>query len=215
MVTALPQRIGAVLFDMDNTLVDSEHAWFQATADLWEQAGSRPEGVGILGGTVADVVEEFRDAHEGFDFALVERDFLKFLHDRLSGGVTTMPGAEDLLTRLASCVPVAIASNSPSEIVRETVAKMGWGPLFTAAVGTEDVAEGKPAPDLYLAAARACGADPSTCVVIEDSPMGAAAGRAAGAFVLTVGAVGAGHGDLNIDSLTDPRILAWTPELVS
>ncbi|MEO7587909.1 MAG: HAD family phosphatase, partial [Arachnia sp.] len=208
----LPSRIGAVLFDMDNTLVDSEHAWFEATADLWRHAGSQPEGVGVLGGTVADVIREFLDAHPDADPEPVEQRFMEFLHHRLADGVVTMPGAEDLLTRLAAILPVAIASNSPSAVVRDTVDRMGWTTLFTVAVGTEDVAEGKPAPDLYLAAARACGAAPETCVVIEDSPMGAAAGRAAGAFVLTVGAVAAGHGHLNIDSLTDPRILAWTPE---
>ena len=214
-MTTLPSRIGAVLFDMDNTLVDSEHAWFSATADLWRHAGSEPAGVGVLGGTVADVVQEFLDAHPDVDPAPVEARFMGFLHDRLADGVVTMPGAHELLTRLSATIPVAIASNSPSAIVRDTVAKMGWSELFTAAVGTEDVAAGKPAPDLYLAAARACGADPKTCIVIEDSPMGAAAGRAAGAFVLTVGPVGDGHGDLNIDSLLDPRILAWTPEVVS
>lgn len=210
--TALPVRVGAVLFDMDNTLVDSEHAWFEATADLWRNAGSQPEGVGILGGTVADVVREFRINHPAEDQADVERRFMHSLHQHLAEGVVMMPGAGDLLSRLAGRVPLAIASNSPSAIVRDTVARMGWEGTFAAAIGTEDVAEGKPAPDLYLAAARACGVAAETCVVIEDSPMGAAAGRAAGAFVLTVGAVGLGHGDLNVDSLLDPRVRAWEPE---
>lgn len=208
----LPSRIGAVLFDMDNTLVDSEHAWFEATADLWRDAGSLPEGVGILGGTVADVIREFLDAHPHVDPEPVKSRFMGLLHDRLADGVVEMPGAHELLTRLSATIPVAIASNSPSVIVRDTVAKMGWSALFSAAVGTEDVADGKPAPDLYLAAARACGAAPETCVVIEDSPMGAAAGRAAGAFVLTVGAEGIHHGDLNISTLTDPLIRDWNPE---
>ncbi|RMB59887.1 HAD family hydrolase [Tessaracoccus antarcticus] len=215
IVPSLPSRIGAILFDMDNTLVDSEHAWFEATADLWRHAGSQPDGVGVLGGTVADVIREFLAAHPDADPEPVERRFMEFLHHHLADGVVTMPGAEELLTRMAPILPVAIASNSPSVIVRDTVARMGWSSLFTAAVGTEDVAQGKPAPDLYLYAARACGVAPETCVVIEDSPMGAAAGRAAGAFVLTVGDVAADHGDLNIDSLTDPRILAWTPERAS
>ena len=142
-MTTLPSRIGAVLFDMDNTLVDFEHAWFSATADLWRHAGSEPAGVGVLGGTVADVVQEFLDAHPDVDPAPVEARFMGFLHDRLADGVVTMPGAHELLTRLSATIPVAIASNSPSAIVRDTVAKMGWSELFTAAVGTEDVAAGR------------------------------------------------------------------------
>ncbi|MGV8846721.1 HAD family hydrolase [Tessaracoccus sp.] len=211
MAPRLPSHIGAILFDMDNTLVDSEHAWFEATADLWRHAGSQSDGVGVLGGTVADVIREFLADHPHADPEPVEHRFMEFLHHHLADGVVTMPGAESLLTRMATLVPMAIASNSPSVIVRDTVARMGWSSLFTAAVGTEDVAQGKPAPDLYLIAAEACGAAPETCVVIEDSPMGAAAGRAAGAFVITVGAVAADHGDFNVDSLTDPRILTWTP----
>lgn len=208
----LPSRISAVLFDLDNTLVDSEDAWFGATADLWRDAGSQPDGVGVLGGTVADVVRQFLDAHPVADLELVRRRFLVFLHRRLADSVVAMAGADDLLTRLAVILPVAVASNSPSTVVRDTVDRMGWSALLTAALGTEEVVEGKPAPDLYLAAARACGVAPERCMVIEDSPTGAAAGRAAGAFVLMVGAVGAGHGDDTIDSLMDPRILDWIPE---
>lgn len=211
-MSALPARIGAVLFDMDNTLVDSEHAWFDAIADLWNQASRPVDGDGLLGGTVGDVVRDFVHAHPTADHDQVEHRFLKHLYAQLADGVEMMPGAQELLTRLSAMVPIAIASNSPSEIVRGTVETMGWSSLFTAAVGTGDVARGKPAPDLYLAAAHACGAAPATCVVVEDSPVGAVAGRIAGAFVLTVGAVGAGHGDLHVDSLTNQTLLDWSPE---
>lgn len=211
-MTTLPQRIGAVLFDMDNTLVLSEHAWSAATDDLWRDANATTRGVDVLGGTTADIIDAFMAASPDADPAAVERRFMDFLHARLTEGVVTMPGAPELLERLASAVPLAIASNSPSAIVSDMVTKMGWAGVFTAAVGTEDVARGKPAPDLYLAAARACGVTPEMCVVVEDSPVGATAGRAAGAFVLTVGAAGAGYGDLSIDSLIDPVILAWDPE---
>lgn len=210
-MTTLPQRIGAVLFDMDNTLVLSEYAWSAATDDLWRDA-SATRGVDILGGTTADIIDAFTAANPDADPAAVERRFMDFLQVHLTEGVVTVPGAPELLERLASAVPLAIASNSPSAIVSDMVTKMGWAGVFTAAVGTEDVARGKPAPDLYLAAARACGVRPEKCVVVEDSPVGATAGRAAGAFVLTVGAVGMGHGDLHVDSLIDPVILAWNPE---
>lgn len=210
----LPKRVGAVLFDMDNTLVDSERAWFDATARLWREAGSDAVGRGILGGTVADVVQDFTVAHPDTDPQSVECRFMELLSLHLRDGVAAMPGADELLRRLSTALPVAVASNSPSAIVRQTVSRMGWEFLVHAAIGTEDVLRGKPAPDLYLAAAKACGAAPETCVVIEDSPMGAAAGHAAGAFVLSVGADGRNHGNLNVASLTDPLVLAWTPERI-
>lgn len=210
-MTALPPHIGAVLFDMDNTLVSSEHAWFAATDDLWRDAGPAQRGADVLGGSTADIIDEFMDAHPAADPAAVAQRFMELLHVRLAEGVVTMPGASELLGRLALAVPLAIASNSPSIIVSDMVTRMGWDDVFTIAVGTDDVARGKPAPDLYLAAARGCGVEPEMCVVVEDSPVGAAAAKAAGAFVLTVGAAGAGHGDAHAASLTDPLVLAWEP----
>lgn len=211
----LPGRVAAVLFDMDNTLVASEDAWFEAARQLWDEAGGDSTGKGILGGTVDDVVNEFLLDFPDTDAEELSRRLVERLAGALAEGVRPTPGAIELITRLSAYLPITIASNSPSEIVRQVVASLGWGPMFTAALGTEDVANPKPAPDLYLEAARLCGVGIADCVVFEDSPMGATAARQAGAFVVTIGPEAADLGDLNVASLTDALICSWKPEVIA
>ena len=96
---------------------------------------------------------------------------------------TVIPGMRPLLTELdAAGIPAAIVTNATSEVARYTA---GLAPdnLFRVIIGDEEVAQGvraKPDPDAYLQAARRLGVEPRDCVVVEDSPSGAAAGVAAG-----------------------------------
>ncbi len=210
----LPPRVAAVLFDMDDTLVDSEFAWFAAIEELWTEAGGDPSGRGMLGGSLADLTREYVREYPSADEQAVERRLRELLARHLDGAVRPMPGAPELLGRLSAVMPITIASNSPSDIVAQVVRALGWTEHFTAALGTEDVAAPKPAPDLYLAAAEACGVDISDCVVFEDSPVGAAAARAAGAFVVTVGPAAVGLGDAAVGSLLDDAVSRWQPEVI-
>ena len=211
----LPTRVAAVLFDMDNTLVASEDAWFAAAHQLWREAGGDPRGKGVLGGTVQDVVDDYVRDFPGTDPSALADRVVAMLTANLSNGVHATPGAVALLERISTTLPITIASNSPSVIVQQVVAALGWERLFTAALGTEDVARPKPAPDLYTAAATRCGVDIVDCVVFEDSLIGATAARASGAFVVTIGPDAANLGDVNVADLTDPRITSWRPEVVS
>ena len=211
-IPALPARVAAVLFDMDNTLVASEDAWFAASKKLWDDAGGDSTGKGILGGTVGDVVDDFLLDFPDTDRDELSRRLIDELAASLAEGVRPTAGAVELIERLSARLPITIASNSPSEIVRQVVAALKWEHVFTAALGTEDVVNPKPEPDLYLEAARRCGVDIAQCVVFEDSPMGATAARASGAFVVTIGPEAATLGDLNVPDLTDPRITTWNPE---
>ncbi|MCG6568530.1 HAD family phosphatase [Tessaracoccus sp. ZS01] len=211
----LPQRVAAVLFDMDNTLVASEDAWFAATRKLWEEVGGDATGKGVLGGTVSDVVDDFLREYPDADRTELSERMTNLIMANLAGGVRPTPGALALIERLSATMPITIASNSPTAIVEHVVSALGWGDLFTAALGTEDVERPKPAPDLYLAAAARCGVSIEDCVVFEDSPMGATAARASGAFVVTIGPETRHLGDVNVPDLTDPRITAWEPEVRS
>lgn len=211
----LPSRVAAVLFDMDNTLVASEDAWFAAARQLWEDAGRDSSGKGILGGTVADVVDDYLGDFPHADREEVTTRMNDLLESHLDGGVRPTPGAAELIERLSARMPITIASNSPSLIVTKVVSALGWGQHFTAALGVEDVDLPKPAPDLYLTAAARCAADIAHCVVFEDSAVGAAAARAAGAFVVTIGPDAAHLGDLNVAALTDRRVAEWNPRVVS
>lgn len=213
-MTPLPMHVAGIIFDMDDTLIDSERAWHAASAELWRDAGSALEGRDFLGGTVEDVarayLEDFPQAGESEE-ELCER-LETLIRQHLRTSLAPMPGAHELVTRLGATLPLAIGSNSPSAIVRDSVKALGWDSYFTAALGTNDVAHPKPAPDLYQAAARALGAAPGECVIFEDSPVGTRAARSAGAFVVTVGPAARGLGHAAVPSLTDPAITEWNPE---
>nr|WP_245306606.1 HAD family phosphatase [Acidipropionibacterium timonense] len=207
----LPTDVHAVLFDMDGTLVDSLEAWFLAAEQLWGQPIPRDTDPALLGGTISDVVDLYIEHHPGTDPDDVATLIGRLIEDNLAHGVPAMPGADDLVRRLAGRVPIAVASNSPSRLVHSTLAGQRWTGLFGAELGLDDVERGKPDPDLYLAAAATFDADITRCVVVEDSPTGVDAGRAAGAFVLAVGSVVEGAGDLWVPSLDDSRVRSWAP----
>ncbi|CAI5462035.1 unnamed protein product, partial [Closterium sp. Yama58-4] len=99
-----------------------------------------------------------------------------------------LPGAHRLLSHLtAAHVPVALASSSPRGIIATKLAlQPGWQDMFAVTVAGEEVAQGKPAPDIFLRAAELMGAKPSECLVFEDAPAGVEAARAAGMYVVAV-----------------------------
>jgi HAD superfamily hydrolase (TIGR01509 family) len=98
-----------------------------------------------------------------------------------------MPGAVALLAALADAgVPVGLVSNARRRFVEPALRASGLYDAFGVVVTVDDVTEPKPAPDAYLAAAAALGVDPAACAVLEDSPTGIAAGRAAGAMTIGV-----------------------------
>ena len=95
--------------------------------------------------------------------------------------VVPRPGASELLAFLhARGIPCAIASSSPMAIIDATVDAQQWGSYFQTHVSGDDVPNGKPAPDIYLEAAKRLGVDPANCLTLEDSPNGARAAIAAG-----------------------------------
>ena len=217
MAETLPSRVAGVIFDMDDTLFDSEKAWHEAAAALWRDAGGVFRGYDDRGGTVEDLASAFLDEF-GVEGAREERmkevcaRLETSIRERLDVDLAPMPGADALTSRLAKVVPLAIGSNSPQRIVEQCVRAIGWEDRFTAALGVSADMNPKPAPDLYLEAARRLGADPRDCVIFEDSVTGARAAVASGAFVVTIGDDARGIGTLAIDTLNDDIVTSWTPE---
>jgi HAD superfamily hydrolase (TIGR01509 family) len=127
------------------------------------------------------------------------------LHD-----IPVRPGALDLLAAIReAAVPVALASNSARAFVERTLHAAGLEGAFGIVVTAEDVAHGKPEPDIYLEACRRLRAAPSDCTALEDSPPGVASALAAGMYVIAVpyfpdapieGA------SLTAESLADPQV---------
>jgi HAD superfamily hydrolase (TIGR01509 family) len=100
-------------------------------------------------------------------------------------GCTILPGARECVARLEH-LPRALVTGSSRVEARQALAALGLVDAFPVVVAAEDVARSKPAPDGYLAAARALGVDPETCLVVEDSRAGISAGLAAGCRVVAV-----------------------------
>jgi len=125
-------------------------------------------------------------------------------------GCAPMPGAVELLDRLAGRSRLAVASNAPRAVLEAAIAGAGVRDRFEAAVSADDVPRPKPAPDIYLEACRRLGADPAASVALEDTATGLAAARAAGMRTIGVPSVSTAHleADLVAGSLVDPAVLA-------
>ena len=180
----------AVLFDMDGILVDTEHLWWQAAAELGAELGltlGEPDVPDVLGRAVEHTAAHLRRSS---GTARTEAELAERLGDTFAGKVAAeivpRPGALALLGALrAAGVPTALVSASPRRVVDLVLAALGseW---FSVTLAAEDTEHTKPAPDPYLAAAGLLGLDPAACVAVEDTPTGVASAHAAGCAVLAV-----------------------------
>src|SRR4029079_13051043 len=99
-------------------------------------------------------------------------------------GAPRIDGAIEAVRRIATDLPVALASSSHAEVIGAALDATGLRDVFTVVVSSDEVAHGKPAPDVYLEAALRLGIAPASCLVVEDSFNGVRAGKAAGMFVV-------------------------------
>ncbi|MFM7333309.1 MAG: HAD family hydrolase [Tabrizicola sp.] len=181
-------RPQAVLFDCDGVIVDSEAMTFRMFLEDLAAHGLplTPEEfeTSFVGGTVEMVAARARAAG-----ARLPEDWVAGFYDRmyamLAAGVPLVAGAVEVLDRLdAAGVPYAMGSNGSMQKMQITLGQHGLMDRFRVVLSGQAIGAPKPAPDVYLQAAQACGADPAGCVVIEDSASGARAGLAAGMRVL-------------------------------
>ncbi|RKN38192.1 HAD family phosphatase [Streptomyces hoynatensis] len=184
---------GAVLLDMDGTLVDTEGFWWEAEVEVFGDLGhalADEHREVVVGGPMTRSAGYLIEV-TGADIALDElRDLLNgaFLR-RLERGVPLMPGARRLLTELAAHrVPTALVSASHREVIDRVLASLG-AENFALTVAGDELPRSKPHPDPYLAAARGLGADPGRCVAVEDTATGVASAEAAGCRVIAVPSV--------------------------
>ena len=204
----------ALLFDMDGLMVDSEPLWFEVERAFARARGGdfTPElARACVGRGLANTLEVM---HRTFDFPVDPARAAADIHARFVarvGELQLKPGFLELFEEAgARSVPRALASSSSRGIVVATLDRFGLRPRFEAVVTGDDVPHPKPAPDIFLEAARRLQAEPAGCVVLEDSPSGARAARAAGMAVIAVPEVHRGVFDAPADAVVTDLYAART-----
>lgn len=183
----------AVLFDMDGLLVDTEPLWYAVEAEVMAGLGGvwqHADQAACLGGTLAGTAQYMlRTSGSRVAPAAVVDRLLAGMVAQLRGGVQLRPGARRLLDELAAAgVSTGLVSSSYRCLVDAVLASVAPD-VFAVTVAGDEVTRNKPDPEAYLSAAAALGASPQGCVVLEDSPTGAAAGVSAGCPTVLVPSV--------------------------
>jgi HAD superfamily hydrolase (TIGR01509 family) len=182
--------VAAVVFDLDGVLVDSEQVWDAARRELVEETGGEwRDGATeeMLGMSSPEWSAYVRDE---LGVALEPPEISSRVVDHLAEHyrreLPLLPGAQDAVRRMAARWPLGLATSSNREIIDLFLELSGLAGCFAATLSSEEVARGKPAPDVYLEVVRRLGAEPARCVAIEDSTSGLRSAAAAGLAVVAV-----------------------------
>ena len=201
----------AALFDNDGLTLDTESAWTRAEAALFARYGQTftMDHKRELLGTAPAVSAAKLERMLGQPGPALSDELYELAVEEVAKTAEPMPGAVALLAALAQAgVPVGLVSNARRHFVEPALRAARLHDAFAVVVTVDDVARPKPAPDAYLAAAAALGAEPAACAVLEDSPTGLAAGRAAGALTIGIPSLPGVvlEADVIAASLEDPAV---------
>jgi len=182
--------VGAVVFDLDGVLIDSEPVWETVRRQFVAARGGRwPEDaqqrlMGMSTGEWSLYLSQ--DLDVGLPPDAVAAAVIGGLRQRYERQLPLLDGAIDAVRRLHAHWPLGLASSSPRELIDVVLDRAGLQPYFTVTLSTEEVGRGKPAPDIYLEVVRRLGANPRRSVAIEDSTNGIRAALAAGMRVIAI-----------------------------
>jgi HAD superfamily hydrolase (TIGR01509 family) len=182
--------IRAVVFDLDGVLVDSEPVWEQVRRGLVAERGGHwaPDAQHRLMGM--STPEWARYLSEDLGVGLPPEQVATAVIDRMAARyrehVPLMDGAVDAVHRIAARWPLAVASSAPATLIETVLQSAGLRSCFAVVMSTEQVAHGKPAPDIYLAVTAALGCPPPDCAAVEDSSNGLRSAAAAGLRVIAI-----------------------------
>jgi HAD superfamily hydrolase (TIGR01509 family) len=181
---------GAVVFDLDGLLIDSEHLWDEVREQLAHERGGRwhPGAQRDMMGMSSP--EWSRYMHDEIGLAEAPEEINRLVVERMleryAQELPLLEGAVEAVARLAARWPLGLASSSNRPLIDRVLETAGLAPYFHATVSSEEVARGKPAPDVYLEAARRLGVRPEDCLAVEDSENGIRAAKAAGMRVVVL-----------------------------
>jgi HAD superfamily hydrolase (TIGR01509 family) len=182
--------IEAVVFDMDGVIADTEQVWDEVRERLVRERGGRWHE-----GAQADMMgmsspEWSAYIHDELGLAEtpeeINDEVVRRMLARYRSGVPLLDGAVEAVERLAAAFPLAVASSSNRPLIEAVLEAAGIAGRFATTVSSEEVARGKPAPDVYLEAARRLGVAPERCAAVEDSHGGIRSAKAAGMRVIAI-----------------------------
>jgi HAD superfamily hydrolase (TIGR01509 family) len=182
--------IDAVVFDMDGVLIDSEPVWERVRRTFTAGHGGRwPDDaqdrmMGMSTGEWSAYMSE--DFGVGLPPRRVAELVIADMTAEYQVHLPLLPGAVDAVRRLAGRWTLGVASSAPKSLIGVVLDASGLREAFAAAVSSEEVARGKPAPDVYLEAARRLGVSPAAGAAVEDSSNGLRSAAAAGLAVIAV-----------------------------
>jgi HAD superfamily hydrolase (TIGR01509 family) len=182
--------IQAFVFDLDGVLVDSEPVWEQVRRQVVAERGGHwaPDAQRRLMGMSTQEWAGYlsRDLGVGLPPDQVAALVIERMADRYREHVPFMDGAVDAVRRMAARWPLGVASSAPAVLIKVVLESAGLRPAFSVVMSTEQVAHGKPAPDIYLAVTAALGCPPPDCAAVEDSSNGLRSAAAAGLRVIAI-----------------------------
>jgi HAD superfamily hydrolase (TIGR01509 family) len=182
--------IAAVVFDLDGVLLDSEQVWNEVREAVVRERGGRwtdqaqADMMGMSSTEWSHYMHEVLGVPDPPEE--INREVLRRMLERYSERLPLIDGAVDAVKRLAECRPLGLASSSNRELIERALEVSGLAGCFRTTVSSEEVARGKPAPDVYLEAARRLGVEPARCAAIEDSANGIRSAHAAGMRVVAI-----------------------------
>jgi HAD superfamily hydrolase (TIGR01509 family) len=213
--------IDAVVFDLDGLLLDTEQLWDDVREGLAHERGGRwsdraqADMMGMSSPEWSRYMHDVVGLCESPDE--IAQEVVRRMEARYRERLPLIPGAREAVERLAARWPLGLASSSNRPLIDLALETSGLARFFAATVSSEEVARGKPAPDVYLEAVRRLGVDPARAAAVEDSRSGIRSAHAAG---LRVVAIPNAHfppdedslalADVVLDSLAD-----LTPEAVA
>lgn len=182
--------VQAIVFDLDGVLIDSEPVWEEVRRAYVADRGGRwlPDTQERLMGMSTEEWAAYiaTDLVDGVTPEDVAYAVIDQMEQRYADRLPLLPGAEAAVRRMAEYRPLGLASSSPRALIDMVLGKLGVEGLFRTTVSTEEVENGKPAPDGYLAVAAQMDVAPGGCVAIEDSSNGLRSAHAAGMTVIGI-----------------------------
>jgi HAD superfamily hydrolase (TIGR01509 family) len=182
--------IEAVVFDLDGVLIDSEPVWEHVRRGVVAAYDGRwPDDAQqrLMGMSTQEWARYLsQDLGVGLTPDEVARLVIRGMAGQYQHHLPLLPGAIDAVRRLAERWPLGLASSSPPALIHTVLNAAGIAPLFKTTVSTEEVAQGKPAPDVYLTVTARLGVEPARAAAVEDSSNGLRSAAAAGLRVIAV-----------------------------